>query len=152
MKRTILIAITCLLIGGFFGYLIGVREQGALNSVVQSVATNAVSGQLSAISSPASIMLDYGDGRVRVYPDLTIETGETALSLLEKTAKTATLNFTTKSFSGLGLLVESVGDKVNGTDGKYWQYWVNNRALPVGAGEYKVKPGDIIEWKFINYH
>ncbi len=102
-------------------------------------------------SSTASLMLDYGDGSVKVYKDLSVATGETMMQLLEKTTQDAKLEFTTKSYAGLGKIVESIGRKKNGANNMYWQYWVNNQYVPVGAESYVVKPGDVISWKFINY-
>lgn len=96
-------------------------------------------------------MLDYGDGSVKVYKDLLVATGETMMQLLEKTTQDAKLEFTTKSYAGLGKIVESIGRKKNGANNMYWQYWVNNQYVPVGAESYVVKPGDVISWKFINY-
>ncbi len=102
-------------------------------------------------STTVSLMLDYGDGGIKVYKDISVTTGETMLQLLENQSKAATLNFTTKSYAGLGKIVETIGRKTNGEDGKYWQYWVNNQYVPVGAESYVIKPGDVTMWKFIKY-
>jgi hypothetical protein len=93
-------------------------------------------------------MFVYGDGRVKVYKDIAVAEKETMMQLLEKTLKAATLNFTTKSYAGLGRIIDSIGDKRNGDDGQYWQFWVNNQYIPVGADAYIVNPGDVILWQF----
>ncbi len=51
----------------------------------------------------------------------------------------------------MGDLITQIGDRVNGTGGNYWQYWVNNNYASVGADSYIVKGRDVIEWKFMPY-
>jgi hypothetical protein len=58
------------------------------------------------------------------------------------------VRLTTKDYPGLGTLVESIGDKTNGMDDKYWQYKVNGIMPQVGADKLEVKSGDTIEWYF----
>ncbi|MBX9907034.1 DUF4430 domain-containing protein [Patescibacteria group bacterium] len=58
------------------------------------------------------------------------------------------VRLTTKDYPGLGTLVESIGDKTNGMDDKYWQYKVNGTMPQVGADTLEVKNGDTIEWYF----
>lgn len=54
----------------------------------------------------------------------------------------------TKEYSGLGVLVESIGGKTNGANDEYWQYKVNGVMPQVGADKLEVKSGDVIEWYF----
>ncbi len=54
----------------------------------------------------------------------------------------------TKEYSGLGTLVESIGNKTNGVNDEYWQYRVNGVMPQVGADKLQVKGGDAIEWYF----
>lgn len=55
-----------------------------------------------------------------------------------------------QDYGQLGQLVTSIGDQVNGQDGKYWQYWLNGAYAQIGADHQSVKAGDTIEWKFTN--
>ncbi len=48
----------------------------------------------------------------------------------------------------LGVLITKIGDKKNGDEGKYWQYFVNGKYAKVGVSGYKVRTGDVIEWRF----
>jgi hypothetical protein len=41
-----------------------------------------------------------------------------------------------------------MGEYTNGTDRKYWQYFVNGILAPVGADSYVPKEDDVIEWRF----
>jgi hypothetical protein len=148
MKKVSFIVAATLVIGLFFGFLWG-RSLTPPTQIVSSDASITVSD--SAPEGTASLMIDYGDGRVRVYPDITVAPGETMIGFLQKQTAKAGLAFKTKEFQGLGVMVETIADKTNGDQNKYWQYWVNNVSIPYAASTYIVKPGDVVEWKFLNY-
>ena len=156
MKKFASIIAAVLVVGLFFGYLWG-RSATPPTQIVSSDSPVDLSSRATtrdpspAPSSKASLMIDYGDGLVRVYPDITVAVGETMIQLLEKQMGAAKIEFKTKEFTGLGVMVEAIGSKTNGDENKYWQYWVNNVSIPYAASSYVVKPGDVIEWKFLHY-
>lgn len=51
----------------------------------------------------------------------------------------------------------TAGEYVTGIDGKeaganeYWQFLVNGKEAPVGAGVYETKASDTIEWKLVSF-
>ena len=49
---------------------------------------------------------------------------------------------------GMGVLVENIDGVKNGTENKYWQYWVNGELPMVAADKKEVENGNKIEWKF----
>lgn len=71
--------------------------------------------------------------------------GESALDLLARTEK-----ITVKEYS-VGKLVESINGVKNGTDNNYWILYVNGKQSQVGASDYKINKGDILEWRFEEY-
>lgn len=74
---------------------------------------------------------------------------KTVLEILQQLdAEDGGVQLTTKEYSGLGTLVESIGDNTNGMDDKYWQYKVNGIMPQVGADKLEVESGDVIEWYF----
>lgn len=101
--------------------------------------------------SAVSIMLDYGDGKVATYNNVSLTANESLFQAMEKLAKDNSLAFEHKTYEGLGALIEKIGTKKNGMDDRYWQYWVNNQKPEVGAGLYILQSGDIVEWKFIPF-
>jgi len=109
------------------------------------------SSELDSLPRQASIMLDFGDGRVSTYTDLDLIQDETAFELTERIAEANNIGFDFKEYSGLGILVTEIGDKTNGEGDMFWQYWVNNKSPEIGAGEYRVQAGDVIMWKFLKY-
>lgn len=74
--------------------------------------------------------------------------GTTALELLRDESAREGFVLVTKEYAGLGTLVEQIGSSVNGTDGNYWTYTVNDVFVPIGADAYVLKSGDQIEWSF----
>jgi len=57
------------------------------------------------------------------------------------------INLKTKQYD-FGLIIEAIGDKTNGDDNKYWQYYVNDEMPMVSADNYEITIGDRIEFKF----
>lgn len=75
--------------------------------------------------------------------------GDTAFSLLKRCSKEKefTVDFTYyEQFDAT--LVNAINNAVGGTDGKYWQYYVNGELPNVGADKYIVSNGDILTWSF----
>ena len=93
-------------------------------------------------------MIDYGNGTLKTF-ERSLSPNETMLQLLTDAAKESGIGLETKNYGSLGVLVVQIGQMKNGDGEKYWQYWVNNIAPPLGADKYIVQPGDVIEWKFI---
>lgn len=79
---------------------------------------------------------------------VTTAEGMTVLELLRGKSREKGFIMSEKEYTGLGILVERLGDLQNGTVGKYWTYTVNSVFAPVGADAYRLKEGDAIEWKF----
>ena len=124
----------------FIGYLIGVKT--SLSPAVTDVTQK---------NGSASLMLDFGDGLIKTYRNINVTGSTTLFALTEELTKNNNLAFETKEYKGLGVLIEKIGEKKNGVGNRYWPYWVNNVSVQVGAGEYQVKAGAVIEWKFIPY-
>lgn len=81
--------------------------------------------------------------------EVSITSGETVLDVLSALAATdPNVKLQTKEYSGLGVLVERIGEKANGTSDEYWQYKVNGIMPQVGADKLEVQNGDMIEWYF----
>lgn len=47
-----------------------------------------------------------------------------------------------------GVFIESIAGIPNGKDGKYWQYYINDKLGEVAADKKEVKAGDKVEWRF----
>lgn len=78
----------------------------------------------------------------------TILEGVTALSLAQTVSQVRNFEFITKTYPGMGTLVEQINTIKNGQDGKYWHYYINGALAPVAADTYVIQNGDVIEWRF----
>lgn len=77
---------------------------------------------------------------------LTIEEGKTVLDLLKKYTKVETKG------EGVNAFIISIDGKKALTEKReYWAFFVNGKPATVGAGSYKLKSGDKIEWKIEKY-
>lgn len=78
-----------------------------------------------------------------------ITTDQTVLQVLQSLNNAdPQVRLSTKEYSGLGTLVESMAGQTNRTNDEYWQYKVNGMMPQIGADQYKLKAGDSIEWYF----
>jgi len=94
-----------------------------------------------------SYIIDKGNGNINSYQIFPSQ-NSTVFSLLEELAKRENFKVESKVYEGMGVFVESIDGVKNGTENKYWQYWVNGELPPVAADKKEVKKGDKVEWKF----
>jgi hypothetical protein len=59
------------------------------------------------------------------------------------------INLVFKDYGAMGVLVEQLGSRKNGTENKYWQYFVNDVQPMVGADKYVLQDRDRVEWRFV---
>ena len=71
------------------------------------------------------------------------EDGKTVLELLEEHVE----SFATKG-QGSEILVTSINGITGGTEGRYWLYYVNEKAALIAASRMTTVDGDSIEWLF----
>jgi hypothetical protein len=66
---------------------------------------------------------------------------------MKKLKKEKKIDFIEKKYIGMGIFIDEInGIKTNGE--KYWIYYVNNIKADIGISNYKIKPGDIISWRY----
>ncbi len=111
---------------------------------------------LAAEPAPATVRLvvDYGDGVQVHFTALSWREGMTVLDALTAAkAHRHGISFVHHG-SGSTAMVTKIGDLKNeGGSGqsKNWLYSVNDKPGEVGAGVAKLKPGDVVLWKFQTY-
>jgi len=75
--------------------------------------------------------------------------GDTAFSLLERSAEQNGFSVDSTYYEQFdSTLVNSINNAVGGTDGKYWQYYVNGMLPDIGADKYIITNGDLLTWSF----
>jgi hypothetical protein len=74
---------------------------------------------------------------------------DTAFSLLERSAKENGFSVESTYYEQFdSTLINSINDATGGTDGKYWQYYVNGNLPDVGADKCIIVNGDVLTWSF----
>ena len=87
------------------------------------------------------------DGLRAATYSATVNNEATALSVLNQIAEKAQLTVLIKKYD-FGSLVTSINGQQNSAK-RAWIYLVNGKSGEVGADQKAVKPGDTVEWKFI---
>lgn len=132
----------------FAGLLIGFSQAKA---PAPDYSLNAGTNTANPPESSVNLMIDYGNGEIQAFNDLEITDGQTAYDLLKKVAAENNLDLKIKDYGGsAGAFIEAINKIENSlTKNQYWQYWVNNRYAEIGAGQYELKAGDVLEWKYV---
>lgn len=97
----------------------------------------------------ADLMIDFGDGELLVARDQLFTLGETAFDLTKKITEAKNISFVYDPPGQWGVFVKEIDYRKNGTNNKYWQYWVNAEQIQVAADKYILQSNDVVEWKFI---
>lgn len=117
----------------------------------RSPVVQAPSGLKDDETAEVSMMLDFGDGSVKIWRDISLAklSDSTVWAVLQSIAQKEAFTLEFKKYDSLGVMVEKIGDKKNQGVERAWQYWVNNQYATVSASKYQVSGGDVIEWKYI---
>ncbi len=152
---------TKLLLSGIILLLVGfILGMGAAPRILPLSASNAPTSVQTATdeslvpspkSQPVSLMLDFGDGTVKSWTDRPYVEGETLFDLTAKIVRENNLTIDFDPPGEYGIFLKSIGDKKGGEEGgKWWLWWANGKAGEVAADQYRLQPGDVTEWKFVN--
>lgn len=95
----------------------------------------------------ASVMINNGE-TVLSYSGLDLPAEPTVLGLLEYVADSERFVVDIDDSSSLGAFVKQIGEKKNGQNGYYWQYWVNGGQPLVASDKYILQGGETILWTF----
>jgi len=111
-------------------------------------------GQNASYTSPplpAQIETEKVNQAILQVNDEKIETaivsGENVYDFMTELQKEGKINFEDKNYSGMGELVEEINGIKNNGD-KNWIYYVNGKKATIGISNYKIKPGDVVSWKY----
>lgn len=136
------------IIGPIIALAIGLLLGYSAGEYQYRLSSDNSSADKETLVNTFSLMIDYGDGKISNFETVPFIEGETLFSALQRQLKEKNITFIFKEYTGLGSLVTRIGDKENGRDDRYWQYWVNGKYALLGADVYVIKSGDVIEWKF----
>jgi len=131
------VVVIILVIGGWFIFL---------NKINQTLSLEKVEISQQEVKEEVSLTIDNGEGAPWEFR-ADFKEGMTAFDLLKEKADESGLTLKTKTYD-IGIMVETIGDKENGQDGKYWLYYVNGELPMVAVDKQELKPGDKVEFKF----
>ena len=94
-----------------------------------------------------SVLIDDGD-KLTGFRTMTISSQLDVLQALKQVTSQNNLKLDYDASSPMGAFVKQIGDKINGQDTKYWQYWVNGTQPMVAADKYQLKGGESVLWTF----
>lgn len=93
-----------------------------------------------------TLLIDFGEqGTFDYQTDYT--EGVTALEILQEGAQERDVVLETIEYD-FGTIVDSIDGMENTTE-LSWIYFINGESANVGADSYELKPGDVIEWRYI---
>jgi len=97
-----------------------------------------------------SLMLDFGDGKIITFNNINVADGQNVFEVLNKVVSENDIVLEYKDYGDMGVFIESIDKIANDfKTNRFWQYWVNNEYANVGASNYLLKGGDMVEWKYV---
>jgi hypothetical protein len=133
-KIPVVIIVLCLVALSFTGTAIQISEK----SEIWLDKTDATSVKIKILGNDWT-----NSDNIIVYDDSTV------FSILQEFSKRNNIVFSYTYYEQFdAVLIDSINKDINGVDGKYWQYYVNDDIPMLGADKYLVTNGDYIEWRF----
>ena len=142
--KFLVLASLILLVGFLFTWFkfINVGKPGQNTASENQLGTTITPQQKSF----AGLFVNFGNGKIKAYEAVEINTNETAYSLLLKKMNETGSPIITKKFNQ-GIMVESI-DNISASSSYFWSYSVNGQAGTLAADKYILKDKDLVEWKY----
>ena len=104
-----------------------------------------------AQSATVRLVIDYGDGAMKILTDLPWSKGTTVLEVMSAAQARPhgiTFKYTGNGASALLTQIDDVANEGGGTGKKNWQFWVNTTYADRSFGAYEVQALDVVFWRF----
>jgi hypothetical protein len=129
------------------------RAAGALLAatfLMSGVATSQWAAAQSAAQT-VRLVVDYGDGTVKIITDLPWSKGNTVLDVMNA-AKTrphgVTFAHQGSGSSAFLTKIDDVASERGGAGKKHWQLWVNTAYADKSFALYDIQALDVVSWRF----
>ncbi|MBI4262072.1 DUF4430 domain-containing protein [Candidatus Uhrbacteria bacterium] len=96
----------------------------------------------------AHLIIDADTGHLQTFPNEPFFAGATVFDILKAVTTRTSMPFVYDPPGAYGVFIRQIGGKKNGTEKKYWQYWVNGQFAMVAADKQVLQSGDTLLWKF----
>lgn len=136
-KKLLILLSLCVII--FAGFVFFKDNYNPKNNTNEPTPTQIISKNIK-------LKIYYEDGSTTNY-ETQIDDDESAFDILQAAANNQEIPLDYQQYD-FGVFVKSINGVAN-TNEKSWIYFVNESSPEVGADNYSVKDGDVIEWKYI---
>jgi hypothetical protein len=115
------------------------------------LAAGPMADEAGAQVTSVRLMIDYGDGTIKIITDLPWTKGATVLDVMN--AAKARPHGIAFEYRGSGATtfmtrIDDVASQGGGAGKRNWQLWVNTAYADRGFGVYEIQPLDVISWRF----
>lgn len=100
-----------------------------------------------------TLQIDFGDATLNENFQFSIREfqNQDLWSIMKQALSEKNITLKYQDYKGdLGIFITQIGEQKNGNEGRYWQYWANGEYGKIGVSNYKIKPGDIVQWRFVS--
>lgn len=97
------------------------------------------------------LLIDYGDGTIKIITDLPWAKGNTVLDVLNNAQTHShgiSFTYTGSGASAQLTAIDDVQNQGGGTGHKNWQFWVNSAYADRSFAAFEVQPLDVVFWRF----
>ncbi|MBI2024204.1 DUF4430 domain-containing protein [Candidatus Giovannonibacteria bacterium] len=112
----------------------------------EPISKNEISNNGSEENNSIKVKLSINGEEPR---EISVPKSSTVYRAMEIAASSSIISFKSKTYAGLGNFIDEING-VKGSNNKFWIYYVNGKSATVGASQYVLSPGDLVEWKFEN--
>lgn len=149
LGRALILGLVVLVIGIGIGAWLSPRKSAAPSPI--STPTPTAAGTPAPAAHSVAVLIDFGDGSQRRFPELAFAPGMSAADAI-LAAKAHPRGPTVES-SGAGetafvAAIDGVRNQGAGEKARNWQFFVNDDFGRRGAGATILKPGDRVAWVF----
>ena len=121
-------------------FLIGFSSGLVRNSFDQTLPQTINIGEVSLLVNNGEL--------IKSYASVPLPNPPTVLGLLETVGEQERFTTEVDRSSSMGAFVKKIGDKVNGQNQMYWQYYVNGSQPQVAADKFILQGGETVLWTF----
>ncbi len=119
-----------------------------LTQTEQTIDTNTTENTDPAPTAQSEIKQDLATLEINgVSLTTSIEKNTSVYDFMNKLKKERKVNFTDKTYIGLGKFIDSING-IRGDGTRFWIYYVDGQKAQIGVSNYKINPGDVVSWKY----
>lgn len=128
-------------------FAVGISVGRTMPTVDSPTKQTTASPEQTGEERVVDLMIDYSNGTIDTWNDLSYESSDTIYNLLSEHEE---IRLDTKKYGDMGIFINTINDVGNEGDGNWWQFWVNAEYATSGVSTVELEPDDVIEFKYVN--